>query len=342
MGLKEKNEQVKEKVKEKNEQVKEKVKGLGPVKFILLIIFTLGTICSYVFHDYIFPEDSIFNSGISQYGIVNKLLGIVPKLIEGIRIITIALVILTIVLVILTRVFRKNNRQITVIRLVCNMIRVVTFVIIIIAVLAVWGIDTTALITGAGVITLVVGLGMQSLISDVVAGLFIVFENEFNVGDIITVDGYRGKVVEIGIRTTKLEALGNVKIINNSDIKGVLNQTLKPSTAFTSIDIEYGDSLPRVESIIAEKLPSVQVEGVIDAIEYDGVTNLGASGVTVRFSAKCLEGDIYSVQRKMNGEIKKMFDENGIGIPFPQIVIHTAEEEKPAEKPKKTTTKTKK
>ena len=69
---------------------------------------------------------------------------------------------------------------------------------LVIAVLAIWGVDTTALITGAGVLTLVVGLGMQSLIADVVAGLFIVFENEFNVGDIITVDGFRGEVIAIG------------------------------------------------------------------------------------------------------------------------------------------------
>ena len=328
---------------EQREKVKEKVKGLGPVKLTLLIIFTLGTICSFVFQDYIFPDDSIFNKGISKYGIVNSLLGLVPKLVSAIRIITIALLVLTVILVILTRTFRKSNRQVTVIRLVNNMIRVVTYVVIVIAVLAVWGIDTTALITGAGVITLVVGLGMQSLISDVVAGLFIVFENEFNVGDIITVDGFRGTVVDIGIRTTKLEALGNVKIINNSDIKGVLNQTLKPSTALCSIDIEYGDSLPRVEAIIAEKLPSLQIEGIIGDIAYDGVTALGASGVTVRFSAKCLENDIYSVQRKMNGEIKKMFDDNGIGIPFPQVVVHTADDGKPAKKATaQETTKTKK
>ena len=320
---------------EEKEKVREKVKGLGPLKLTLLIIFTLGTICSFVFQDYIFPEDSIFNRGVSKLGIVNSILGLVPNLISAIRIITIALLILTIILVILTRTFSKTSRQVTVIRLINNIIRVVTYVIIVIAVLAIWGIDTTALITGAGVITLVVGLGMQSLISDVVAGLFIVFENEFNVGDIITVDGFRGTVVDIGIRTTKLEAVGNVKIINNSDIKGVLNQTLKPSTAFCSIDIEYGDSLPRVEKIISEKLPELKIEGVLEGVAYDGVTALGASGVTVRFSAKCLEGDIFSVQRRMNGEIKKMFDDNGIGIPFPQVVVHTAEDSAPAEKPKK-------
>lgn len=332
---------------DKNEaktKIKEKVKGIGPVKLVFLIIFLIGTVCSYVFQDYIFPETSIFNKGISKYGIINDLLSLVPKLISAIRTITIALLILTIVLAVLTRVFRKNRREITVIRLVGNIIKVVTIVIIVIMVLAIWGIDTTALITGAGVLTLVVGLGMQSLIGDVVAGLFIVFENEFNVGDIITVGDFRGEVVEIGIRTTKLEAHGNVKIINNSDIRGVLNQTLKPSLAVSLIDIEYGDSLPRVEKIIEEKLPLLEIEGAVDKVNYNGVAALGASGVTLHFSVNCLEGDIFAVQRRLNGALKQMFDENGIGIPFPQLVLHTADDvattpEKPAEKPKKTAEK---
>ena len=225
-------------------KIKEKVKGIGPVKLVFLILFLIGTVCSYVFQDYIFPETSVFNKGISKYGIINDLLSLVPKIISAIRIITIALLILTIVLTVLYRIFKKNSREITVIRLVGSILKVVTIAVIVIMVLAVWGINTTALITGAGVLTLVVGLGMQSLIGDVVAGLFIVFENEFNVGDIVTIGDFRGTVVEIGIRTTKLEALGNIKIINNSDIRGVLNQTLKPSTAVSLIDIEYGDSLP--------------------------------------------------------------------------------------------------
>ena len=317
------------------QKIKEKVKGIGPVKLILLIIFAAATVCSFVFQDFFYGEDNMFGRGDSEYGIINLLLGLVPKIVSAIRIITIALVILTIVLAILSKVFRKNSRQITVIRLIGNIIRVVTFVVIIIMVLAIWGVNTTALITGASVVTLVIGLGMQSLISDVVAGLFIVFENEFNVGDIITVDGFRGTVVDIGIRTTKLEALGNIKIINNSDIRGVLNQTVKPSTAVSLIDIEYGDSLPRVEGIIAEKLPSLQIEGALSPVVYNGVASLGASGVTLHFTTTCLEGDIFAVQRRLNGALKQMFDENGIGIPFPQVVVHTADDAKPAEPAKK-------
>ena len=327
-------------LKEQGEKVKQKVKGLGPVKIILLLIMVVATVCAYVFNDAIFAEDSVFNRGLTSNSVLNGLLALVPKIIQALQIITIVLVIMAIVLAILSAVFRKNQRQITVIRLVNNIIRVVVLIGLVIAVLAIWGIDTTALITGAGVVTLIVGLGMQSLIGDVVAGLFIVFENEFNVGDIITVDGFRGTVIEIGIRTTKLEALGNVKIINNSDIRGVLNQTVNPSVAKSLIDVEYGESLSRIDEVIKEKLPEVKIEGVIGEIIYDGVAELGASGVTLQFTANCYEGDIFAVQRAMNKQLKNMFDENGIGIPFPQLVLHTANEEVPEAKPKKTASKT--
>lgn len=314
--------------KQHTEEVKKKVKGLGPVKIVLLLIMLIGTVCAYVFHDFIFPADSVFNRGVTSSDFVNSLLSLVPKIIQAIQVVTIVLIIETVILLVINKSFKKSQREITVVRLVSNLIKWVTVIVLVIAVLAIWGIDTTALITGAGVITLVVGLGMQSLIADVVAGLFIVFENEFNVGDIITVGDFRGTVVSIGIRTTKLEALGNIKIINNSDIRGVLNQTMQLSTAKSLIDIEYDASLERVEEIIKTKLPEIVIEGVTGAISYDGVASLGASGVTLQFTASCYEGDIFSVQREMNKRLKMMFDENGIGIPFNQLVVHMANEEK--------------
>lgn len=312
-------------IKQQTENVKATVKRIGPVKLTLLIIMAAATICSFVLHDYIFPADSVFNKGISDSEFINGVLSIVPKLIKAIQVVTVILVITTIALAVINRMFKKNQRQITVVRLINNMVKCVVTIVIVITVLAIWGIDTTALITGAGVITLIVGLGMQSLISDVVAGLFIVFENEFNVGDIVTIDDFRGTVVSIGIRTTKLEALGNIKIVNNSDIRGVLNQTVNPSTAKALIDIEYGESLQNVEEIIRTKLPNIKIDGVIGGICYDGVAALGASGVTLQFTAQCYEGDIFGIQREMNKRLKIMLDENNVGIPFNQLVVHMAD-----------------
>ncbi len=317
---------MKDTLKKHTEEIEKKFKSLGPIKLTILLIMFIGTICSFVLHDYIFTAESVFNSGISDSQLVNTLLSWIPKIIQAIRVVTVILVITTVALGILNRAFKKNQRQITVVRLINSIVKCVATVIIVIAVLAIWGINTTALITGAGVVTLIVGLGMQSLISDVVAGLFIVFENEFNVGDIITIDGFRGTVTSIGMRTTKLEAAGNVKIVNNSDIRGVLNQTIKPSTAKVLIDIEYGESLERVEDIIQTQLPEIEIEGIIGEINYDGVATLGASGVTLQFTAECHESDIFAVQREMNKRLKVMFDENGISIPFNQLVVHVDKE----------------
>lgn len=314
---------IKEDLKEQKEVVKKKVKGLGPVAIVILVLLLAVLVCSYVFYDHIFGDKSIFNKTFSS-DFLTGLWKAIPNLIKCLQIISFVYIIVFILTLFISHIFNKSQRSITVSRLVCNLIRWLAVIIAVIAVLAVWGVDTTALITGAGVLTLVVGLGMQSLIADIVAGLFIVFENEFNVGDIITIDGFRGEVIEMGIRTTKLKALGNIKIFNNSDIKAVLNQSVELSTAKSLIDIEYGANIPKVEAIIKAKLPELVIEGAAEPISYDGVNELGASGVTLQFTTKCKESDIFSVQRKLNAALKNMFDENDIGIPFNQIVIHTA------------------
>lgn len=314
----------KEVFKEGREKVKARAKKLGPVKLIILAILAVGTVCSFVLYDYIFGDATVFTADYSS-NFVNALMGAVPKIIRCVQIITITAIITTLILFVISRVFTKSQRSKTVSRLCCNLIKWVVAIILVIVVLAVWGVDTTALITGAGVITLVVGLGMQSLIADVIAGLFIVFENEFNLGDFITVDDFRGEVVEMGIRTTKLKAEGNIKIFNNSDLRKILNHTVEPSVAKAYVDIEYSADLGKVEEIIARCLPEIKIDGALEGVTYNGVNSLGASGVQLFFSVKCNESDKFSVQRAMNGELKNMFDKNGINIPFNQIVVHNGD-----------------
>ena len=319
-----------EKIKEKSKENTQKLKALGPVKLTILAILLIATVCSYVFYDFFHGAHNYFTGTNPDTGVawdhgskfLNDLLSLVPKIILSLRFITIVLVAVTVILFIIKKIFSKTQRRITVGGLIMNLIRWVTAIVLVLVVLYQWGMDATALITGAGVLTLVVGLGMQSLIADIVAGLFIVFENEFNVGDWLTIDDFYGQVVSIGIRTTKLKSYGNIKIINNSEIHGVINRSVEPSVALTYIDVEYGAKLPEVEKIIRENVGKLKVPGALGAVRYDGVTNLGASGVTLRFQVDCYENDYYPVSRALNGAIKNMFDENGIGIPFPQIVIH--------------------
>ena len=192
-----------------------------------------------------------------------------------------------------------------------------------------WGANTTTLLTTAGVLTLIIGLGSQSLVADILAGIFIVFEGEFQVGDIVIIDGWRGEVKEIGIRTTKLIDAGyNVKIVNNSEIKTIINQTQELSLAKAYVSVSYGARIEKIEAVIADNLDSFKekIPAIVEGPYYKGVSELGESGVTLLFVAKCQEDDIYQVQRDMNREIKIMFDDNNIEIPFNQLVVHMGED----------------
>ena len=192
------------------------------------------------------------------------------------------------------------------------------------------GLNTASLLTSAGILSIVVGLGAQSLISDILAGIFIVFEGEFRVGDIVTVGDFRGTVIEIGIRTTKIEdILGNIKIFNNSSISGVLNMTKEYSTVPIELGIEYGESLERVEAVLKEEFPAIKkkIKSIINGPFYKGVSSLGDNSVNILILAQCMEGDRIQLVRDMYRELYLIFNKHGINIPFPQVTVSYLKDE---------------
>ena len=185
------------------------------------------------------------------------------------------------------------------------------------------GIDSSRLLASAGILSLIIGLGAQSLIKDIIAGIFIVFEGEFRVGDIVTIGDYRGTVMDIGLRTTKiLGPDGNIKIYNNSEISGILNMTQEASYAFCYIDIEYGQDLEYVEEVLRRELPHLaEKNDALTAVDYLGVNELGDSGVRLVIMGTCNEKDIVEVRRYLNRELLQIFYRNGIKIPFPNVTF---------------------
>ncbi len=217
-----------------------------------------------------------------------------------------------------------------VITLLASFIKYIAAVVIIFFILSAFGVDTGALVAGIGILSLVVGLAIQPLLQDVIAGIFVVFEKTYDVGDVVVVDGFRGTVTEIGIRATKIrDAGGDIKVINNSDIRTLVNMTRELSYAICDVDIGYGESLERVEGIIEENLSVIKekIPAIKSGPYYKGVNALGASGVTLRFVAECKEGDKFQIQREMNRQIKLLFDKHEISIPYQQIVVHEGKEE---------------
>ncbi len=190
------------------------------------------------------------------------------------------------------------------------------------------GVDSGSLLASAGILSLVIGLGAQSLIKDIIAGIFIVFEGEFRVGDIVTISDFRGTVMDIGLRTTKIMAAdGNIKIFNNSDISGVLNMTKEISLAAVNISIEYGQDIDYVEAVLNRDLPALREKNsdILEGPTYAGVSELGDSGVTLTVFAKCSEQHVRGIKRFLNKEVLQIFYRNDINVPFPNITVSQME-----------------
>ncbi len=295
------------------------------VKWIVLAVLAAGTVLAIVFSSQIFGESSVFNRAVSGNAFVQTIYSKIPALIRSVQIITVAVLLSMLIRFILGKAFIKSNRALTIVKLVSSFIRWVIGIIAVLLVLKAWGVNTGTLLASVGILSLVIGLGAQSLIADIIAGLFIVIEGEYQIGDIVIIDDWRGTVKEIGIRTTKIEdAGGNIKIINNSEVKTIVNQTQELSVAKAYIGIEYGESIPRVELVIRNNIEKIKerIPAIVDGPYYKGVNSLSASSVDLLFVAKCKEEDIYQVQRDLNRELKIMFDDNNVNIPFPQVVVN--------------------
>ena len=300
-------------------------KGGQFVKLLLLLVLAAVTVAAFVFTNQLFGEDSVFNKAVSGNNFVNLLYQKIPALIRSVQIVTIAVLLSLLLRFIMRKGFVRSNRAKTIVNLLESFVKWVIAIVAIMMVLHAWGVDTATLLASAGILTLIVGLGAESLVADIVAGIFMVFEGEFQVGDIVIINDWRGTVQEIGIRTTKIvDAGGNINIVNNSQITTVVNQTQEVSQASVTVGVEYGESLPRVEIVIRDNLETIKehIPAIIEGPYYKGVSALGASSVDLLFIAKCREEDIFQVQRDMNRELKLLFDANNIGIPFPQVVVN--------------------
>ena len=220
---------------------------------------------------------------------------------------------------------KKGQRSATIGNLLKGFVKYLSVVIAIFLILSAWGVQTPTLLAGAGIIGLAVSFGAQSLMEDLFAGLSIIIEKQFKVGDIIQVDQFRGTVKDIGLRITKIEDLnGDVLLINNSEIKNVVNTSSSLSVSICDMSIEYGADLEKIEEIIRANLDNIRknIPNIKEGPFYYGVDQLADSAVVIRVIAKTEEFNRQNVRRSLNRELKLLFDKHHINIPFPQLTLH--------------------
>lgn len=192
--------------------------------------------------------------------------------------------------------------------------------------LATIGIDTATLLASAGLLSLAISFGAKDLVTDLLCGLFIIFEGEFRVGDSISVGANTGTVMEIGIRTTKInDGSGNVIVLRNSAISNVTNRTKLDSYASIDVIVPVGEDLTYVESVLKTGLPIIaeRQPSILDGPFYKGVVALDAANMTLRITARCAEGDRGALERTLKREMRLLFTRFNVA-PYQQV--HTHEE----------------
>jgi moderate conductance mechanosensitive channel len=222
----------------------------------------------------------------------------------------------------------EERREQTLISIITTSLRIALWVLGTMIVLTELGINIGPLLAGAGVAGLAIGFGAQSLIKDFVAGIFIIMENQYRVGDIVKLDDISGQVEAITMRATVLRDLnGRVHHISNGNITVATNMTMEFSKVNIDVGVAYDSNIDKVEKVtndVGDKLAKdLDWHGdIIEAPQFTRITNFSDSSIDIKIIGKVNAGRQWAVAGEMRRRLKVAFDKEGIEIPFPQRVIH--------------------
>ena len=211
--------------------------------------------------------------------------------------------------------------------------RTVWFVAVVaglITILPEFGINASALLAGAGLLGLAVGFGAQSLVKDVISGLFILVENQYGKGDVVSIAGVSGVVEDVNLRRTLLRDLdGTQHSVPNGEISVASNRTQVWSRTNIVVGVSYGDDLEQVFAVInrvGEEMAGDPAwsKAIISAPKVLGIDGFGDSSVDIRVLGDTLPGRQWDVTRELRLRLKTAFDAEGIEIPFPHRTIVSA------------------
>lgn len=209
--------------------------------------------------------------------------------------------------------------------------RVILWLVIVMMILRRLGIDVAPIIAGAGILGLAVGFGAQELVRDVIAGFFILLENQVRAGDVAIINGTGGLVEQVGLRTIILrDVAGTVHVMQNGKINSMSNMTKGWSSAVFDIGIAYKEDTDRVVAVMQAVATDVQSDEtlgpeILEPLEVFGVDSFGESDVVIKARLKTRPGKQWAVGREYRRRLKYAFDREGIEIPFPHRTLYWGE-----------------
>lgn len=249
-----------------------------------------------------------------------------------------AILLFTVVKAITKRIFKASGARLsaqrrqrvdTVRTLVVSIEKYVIIFIAIVIILSIFGVNVTSMVAGLGIMTAIIGLAFQDLAKDIIAGISLATENQFDVGDNVEINGFRGNVISLGLKTTKLQSYkGHIKCIANRDITEVTNYSDRNALAEVNVGVSYKHTSEEVEKALdkvrANLVAKTDLENSLGELTVNGITDFAESSIIWRVSMPCKPNSAIGLERIIRREIKAVFDKEGIEIPFPQVVVSNA------------------
>ena len=222
---------------------------------------------------------------------------------------------------------RRESRAASISVVLTSTTIVTIWVIALLTILGIVGIQLGPLLAGAGIAGVALGFGAQSLVKDCIAGLFMLIEDQYGIGDVVDLGEATGVVEEISLRTTVLRGIdGTVWHVPNGIVQRVGNKSQLWSVAVLDVDVAYDTDLTRARDLLhraaAEVCESEEfADDVVESPMVLGVESLGADGITLRMTVKVRPGAQWNLQRAMREHVKHVFDAEQVEIPFPQRTV---------------------
>jgi small-conductance mechanosensitive channel len=225
----------------------------------------------------------------------------------------------------------REKQAATLGKVIRNVIRIIVWGVAAMMILKELGIEIGPILAGVGIAGLAVGFGAQSLVKDFLAGVFVLIENQYHVGDVIRAGGVAGLVEKITLRVTVLRDIeGRVHIIPNGHVDVVTNMTKEYSRVVLDVGVAYKEDVDHVMDVLREIGEELKADEkfapmILQPLEILGVEDFADSAVVIRirFTTRALKQ--WDVGRELRRRIKKAFDAKGIEIPFPHRTIYLGE-----------------
>lgn len=220
--------------------------------------------------------------------------------------------------------FASDKRANTIKEIIKKTVKYILYFIGIVMILDMFNINTSSILATAGIGGLAIGFGAQSLVKDIITGFFILFEDQYAVGDYVKIESFEGVVEELGLRVTKLRDFsGELHIIPNGKIQVVTNKTRGAMRALVNISIAYEENIDQAIEVLNKVCDEIKLsnKNILDGPTTLGVTNLGDSEVSITIVAKTTPMEQWAVEREIRKKVKEAFDRENIEIPYQRMVI---------------------